>query len=78
MDTSQNGLKTMFFNPQNNRYYFMLMTINLFGEHEIIISRGSKQRKPILKSCVFTTYIDAMYDYFRLAKLRIKHGYKEI
>lgn len=56
----------------------MLMTINLFGEHEIIISRGSKQRKPILKSCVFTTYIDAMYDYFRLAKLRIKHGYKEI
>lgn len=67
-----------FINMTNHRYYSMVLIENLFGEHEILISRGSKRnRTPIFKYMHFTNHIDAMYNFFRLSKLRLKHGYQE-
>lgn len=71
-------MKIHFCNPTNGRFYFMAINEDLFGDHEILISRGSNNRKPIIKCLHFKNYIDAMYEYFRIAKLRIKHGYNQV
>lgn len=62
-------------NPVNGRFYFMYLTKNLFDEFELIISKGSIQRKPIIRYLHFTNYIDAVYTFSKIAKLRLKHGY---
>lgn len=56
----------------------MLLTTNLFEEHEIIISMGSPRRKPIIKTKHFANHIEAMYEYFKIAKIRLRHGYKQL
>jgi hypothetical protein len=53
----------------------MYVAENLFGEFELVISRGSSKRKGILKYLHYSNYIDAIYQFSKLAKLRIKHGY---
>jgi len=62
-------------NPDNSRFYFMHLTNNLFDEFEVVISKGSEQRKPIIRYIHFNSYIDAIYEFSKLAKLRLKHGY---
>lgn len=55
----------------------MYLTQNLFNEFEVVISKGSEKRKPILRYMYFRTYIDAVYEFSKIAKLRLKHGYIE-
>ena len=70
-------MQMLFENPHNQRFYFMAISEDLLGQHEIVISHGSAMRRPILRYLRFNSYIDAMYEYYKIAKLRIKHGYKE-
>lgn len=65
-------------NPGNSRYYFMLVTENLFGETEIIISRGSANRKKAtMRYLSFQNCYEAMKEFYKLVCLRLNHGYVE-
>lgn len=71
-------MKANFINPANNRYYFMYITENLFGQTEIMISRGSAKRaKSIIRYIAFNNVYEAMREFYKLACLRLKHGYLE-
>lgn len=71
-------MKTFLINPSKNRFYYMYITENLFGEFELVISRGSTKRKAIINYLIFNSYIDVVYKFAKLTKLRIKRGYIEV
>lgn len=62
-------------NPVNGRFYFMYLTQNLFDEFELIISKGSTHRKPVIRYLHFTNYIEAIYAFSKITRLRLYHGY---
>lgn len=71
-------MKANFINPNNTRYYFMCVTENLFGQPEIIVSRGSaKKSQSIIRYIVFENLHETMREFYKLACLRLKHGYVE-
>lgn len=48
-----------FINNTNNRFYFMMVSVNLFDEYELVISRGSsKRQRPVLKYKHYKDKID--------------------
>jgi hypothetical protein len=71
-------MKASFINPINHRYYVMLVSENLFGETEIMVSRGSSHRpKSIIRYIVHSSVYETMREFYKLACLRLKHGYVE-
>lgn len=71
-------MKISLTNPTNNRYYYMSITKNLFGEFELIISRGSTKRKAIIEYLFFNSHIDVLNKFSKLVILRMKRGYIKI
>ena len=69
--------KISLINPSNSRYYVLTINHNLFGEYEVITSRGSHKRKSIMKYIPFASFDEAISKYKELVKLRNKHGYIE-
>ena len=62
-------------NKENNRFYSMQLIEDLFGEKELMVSKGSNKKKSTI------TYYNGNYEFLKnkfdkLLKIRLKHGYQ--
>ena len=62
-------------NKSNNRFYYLQIAENLFGEVELIVAKGSHNKKSIINYYLFESQDVAIIKLNKLIQLRFKHGY---